>query len=592
MSISYSYGQLSAALQAWAENTAADFQTNMADIMQKGELRLYHALDLDNLDPIIGCGPVSMLSGIITKPGGLIRERTLSLVPPGAGASSSSTVALLHFLGANGGVTVTDSAFNFGPFNVVNGFDISTATGEFPGGALDCLSASAHFTENYNGSSYPTNNPACYAPVPASANVYAGVGDFTIEAWFRVSPNADIALHILNYGDMDYASQIGTTLLASSTGINAASTGVSGWGGLTFASSIGTTNWHHIALVRKATIVNLFLDGVLVAGPTTWATYSPTPLYLSVGSFPSDSGGAGTGWVQEVRISNSALYTTNFTPPIMRFPNPFIAAGGSVGTLNKRSYEFVTQYLIDNGSNNGTPKYYAEENEGTWQLAPLPDQAYTLNVRGIFRPTLLGDNPETTNLAGIAASAHLVTVTPMTLTASPFVYSANVPSLPSSQVWIYSAGNMSANSFTIVGLDDDGNAQTEVVVGPSAGSVQSIGYYSSITSITPALTDAVQFASVGWCQDNQTWLSSRFGDLLFWYCMVEACQFNKRWTAAKEAEAEITKLLPFAQMITRSLKRADYDDLYSGRQNVGAPGAVPLPVPPQTGVQQGGAGQP
>src|ERR1035437_4866431 len=327
MSISYSYGTLSAALQAWSENNDQDFITNMSDIVQKGELRLYHVLDLDNLDPTVAGGAISTSTGLPNKPINLIRDRTLML----------------------------------------------------------------------------------------------------------------------------------------------------------------------------------------------------------------------------------------------------IISGQPVGILNKRTFEFVEQYLIDAAGGTSTPKYYADYDQNTFITAPLTTVAYGTSVRGVFSPTLLGDNSGSTNLAGIVAAQHTVTVTALTLTTSPFVY---VAPLPASQVWLYSAGNMSANGFTIVGFDTNGSAQTEVVAGPNAGSVQSLGYYSSITSITPALTDAVNNVSVGWSQDNSTWLSTRFGDLLFWCCMSEACQFNKRWTAAKAADQMIVERLPFAQMITRSLKRNDLDSLYSGRQNVGAPGAI------------------
>jgi hypothetical protein len=341
MSIAYSYGTLSAALQAWADNTAADFQTNMGDIMQKGELRLYHMLDLDNLDPTVAGGAISTSTGIVSKPTNMIRDRTVMV----------------------------------------------------------------------------------------------------------------------------------------------------------------------------------------------------------------------------------------------------IVSGAKVAVLNKRTFEFVVQYLIDAAGGTGVPKYYAENDAGDWITAPLTALTATISVRGIFNPTLLGDNVGSTNLAGIVASAHLVGATALTLTTSPFVYTT--AGLAPSQVWLYSAANLSANSFTIVGLDIDGNAQTEVLAGPDAGSVTSLGTYSSITSITPTTTDSTNYVSAGWSQDNSTWLSTRFGDLLFWCCMSEACQFNKRWTAAKVADAMIDSLIPYAQMITRSLKRNDLDSLYSGRQNVGAPGAVPLPVPPQTAQAQG-----
>jgi hypothetical protein len=53
------------------------------------------------------------------------------------------------------------------------------------------------------------------------------------------------------------------------------------------------------------------------------------------------------------------------------------------------------------------------------------------------------------------------------------------------KIEISSASNISAIDFTIVGLDADGNAATEVLTGPNATTVTSTLYYSVITSITP-----------------------------------------------------------------------------------------------------------
>jgi len=586
MSISYSFGTLSAAIQAWQEITSADQAMNMADILQKGELRLYHALDLDNLDPIVSCGPVNGLTGIISKPSSLIRERTLSLIPP---IAPSPVSLLLAFQGATGSTTFIDSTGNT-IWTAQNGAAISASVTPFSGSGAGSLASPG------------PNSSGQYITTPSSVGFPLDVGssNFTFEGWFYCAALSGQAIIMDFTNSFTESFRIYTNVSGANVQVTAQGFGGVLSGGSPSSLAVTATSlngkWNHFAFVRNGLVFTMYLNGV---PGNSYTSSSGSVGAASSGSYFIGggylSGAQDTYWVgnlADIRYSFSAVYTGQFTPPAAPFPVPVVPASGAASVLNKRSYEFVTQYLIDNGINQGPPKYFAEENQGSWQLAPLPDQLYTLNVRGIFRPTLLGDNPETTNLAGIAAAAHLVTITPMTLTASPFVYATNVPSLPSSQVWIYSAGNLSTNSFTIVGLDDDGNAQSEVVVGPSAGSVQSVGYYSSITSITPASTDSVQYASVGWSQDNQTWLSSRFGDLLFWYCMVEACQFNKRWSAAKEAEAEIAKLLPFAQLITRTLKRNDFDDLYSGRQNVGAPGAVPLPVPPQTGIQQGGAGQP
>jgi hypothetical protein len=66
----------------------------------------------------------------------------------------------------------------------------------------------------------------------------------------------------------------------------------------------------------------------------------------------------------------------------------------------------------------------------------------------------------------------------LTLTSSPYVTDA------ARKITITSAGDDSGKSFTIVGLDELGNATTESLVGADTGAVTSVGYYTSITSIT------------------------------------------------------------------------------------------------------------
>lgn len=53
-------------------------------------------------------------------------------------------------------------------------------------------------------------------------------------------------------------------------------------------------------------------------------------------------------------------------------------------------------------------------------------------------------------------------------------------------------------NFTITGLDSDGKAQSEVLAGPGASAtVYSVGYYSSVTSITLSATLGVDTVDIG-----------------------------------------------------------------------------------------------
>lgn len=57
---------------------------------------------------------------------------------------------------------------------------------------------------------------------------------------------------------------------------------------------------------------------------------------------------------------------------------------------------------------------------------------------------------------------------------------------PAAKVTLTSGDNLSALTFTIVGLGTNGLAQQEVVTGPNVGTVTSVGIYTRVTSITPS----------------------------------------------------------------------------------------------------------
>lgn len=50
---------------------------------------------------------------------------------------------------------------------------------------------------------------------------------------------------------------------------------------------------------------------------------------------------------------------------------------------------------------------------------------------------------------------------------------------------LYSSGNLSGRTFTIVGKDERGQTQSENVTGPNNSTVEATKYYSEFTSITP-----------------------------------------------------------------------------------------------------------
>lgn len=95
------------------------------------------------------------------------------------------------------------------------------------------------------------------------------------------------------------------------------------------------------------------------------------------------------------------------------------------------------------------------------------------DIQSTFISAAVASATAISTAAGVGNNAALVLVG-----GSPFTLDA------ARKITITSAGDDSGKSFTIVGLDQDGNAATESLVGADTGVVTSAGYYTSITSIT------------------------------------------------------------------------------------------------------------
>ena len=70
---------------------------------------------------------------------------------------------------------------------------------------------------------------------------------------------------------------------------------------------------------------------------------------------------------------------------------------GAISFLDVRDMTFINEYNQDNTT--GIPKYYANWDEDTVIVAPTPDQAYTIQINYILKPTGLSANTATTYLS-------------------------------------------------------------------------------------------------------------------------------------------------------------------------------------------------
>lgn len=153
--------------------------------------------------------------------------------------------------------------------------------------------------------------------------VWAAADDFTVEAYINLkstASNASIIAACATY----HNSSHGWTLMVVGTGKYAFQISTSGNAAtqmlISTASVVLNTNIH-VAAVRKNGVITIYIDGVakgsnptLMVGLATFAGASP----LSIGGYFAGQGAAANnfnGQISNVRISRSAIYTTNFTPP-------------------------------------------------------------------------------------------------------------------------------------------------------------------------------------------------------------------------------------------------------------------------------------
>jgi hypothetical protein len=74
-----------------------------------------------------------------------------------------------------------------------------------------------------------------------------------------------------------------------------------------------------------------------------------------------------------------------------------ITVGGELRFLDVRDMSFINEYNQEQIT--GAPKYYANWDENTVIVAPTPDQAYTIQLNYILKPTGLSANTATTYLS-------------------------------------------------------------------------------------------------------------------------------------------------------------------------------------------------
>lgn len=193
-------------------------------------------------------------------------------------------------------------------------------------------------TKKFGTASAYFNGSGGYINYTNNAGYSFGTGDFTIEAW--INPET-----LAGSGPDPYQA---STIVAG-LGSNADGGGAIRWnfnvdksGALVFSNAaeqsvpvlfdaksvsgaVVSGKWQHVAVTRQSGVVRFFVDGVLIprtdSFTTTSAVNSNGPLRIGRMFSSSPWNFIYKGYIDELRISKTARYVTNFTPATDAFSN-------------------------------------------------------------------------------------------------------------------------------------------------------------------------------------------------------------------------------------------------------------------------------
>ena len=224
-------------------------------------------------------------------------------VPAAAYECNQYTKLLLHMDGVNDGTTFTDSS-NCAPRHTI------TANGDV---------TNTRAQAKIGDSSIKFDGTGDYLTVPDSSDWAFGTDNFTVEFWLNhqsvatgnsaitFSPSTD-KRQLFGYVD---AGDGLFKLYLTSDGSN--------WD-IASGVSMGTAtldSWKHYAIVRSGTSFYTFQDGTQISTFTSSASMYDSSDALSIGRYAG--GNELNGYMDEIRISNSARYTSAFTPSTTAF---------------------------------------------------------------------------------------------------------------------------------------------------------------------------------------------------------------------------------------------------------------------------------
>ena len=205
------------------------------------------------------------------------------------------TELLLPFDGANGATTTSDLSDNNHAVTFVGTSQISTAQSKF------------------GGSSMLFDGNSDYVSVTSSTLGSFAASTFTIEFWvYHISLPSDYIYYAINWA----SGTNGVYLLKNSNHTIGAQL-LSNTGGITGSTVMTTGRWYHLALSGSDGSYKLFLDGNLEGTHTGSSSTGSNTWHLGAWLYSGNNSlyYPLNGYLDDVRFTSAARYTSAFTPP-------------------------------------------------------------------------------------------------------------------------------------------------------------------------------------------------------------------------------------------------------------------------------------
>jgi hypothetical protein len=158
-----------------------------------------------------------------------------------------------------------------------------------------------------------------YLTVPTHADWNFGTANFTIEYWIYEKVGS-VDNQQFGFLSANSAFAIGSWSGASHDIAYFSAAGGGSWniGNMSMGNRV-VNNWSHIAITRSGTTFTCWRDGVQTGTITSSGTLYNSGASLMIGGFVTSGVNTLNGYMDEIRISNVARYTSAFTPSTTAF---------------------------------------------------------------------------------------------------------------------------------------------------------------------------------------------------------------------------------------------------------------------------------